>query len=177
MSFGPELFKVFDRIAGPARQQPYKEPASTRVGFQRRLRYIISARTGIPAGQAREILDVPKRTWRRWINERAMGSKAAQQKVDDLYQRFLGINNRAYAEGKAKKLARAVKGDALRLENLQTQRRTYKPKPVRWTGLIQAWAAGDPGAADIEWEDILDSWDDSDKTPWLPTNIAAVDIV
>lgn len=178
MSFGTLLIEALDRVAKIKPDRGFSEPYDTPAGARARARYILSARTGASTATVAQLARVNTRTASGW----AKGSVPAPEyrgQVDDVYRRFLAINNRARAEVARRRLARStallVVGDALELRNAQGERRYYKPSVRWWPALITGWARSDPDRLDQIWGEIIADWDYPET--WDADEIEELDIV
>jgi hypothetical protein len=174
MTFAAALFEQLDRVGG--RVEPVgrlgSAPRTTR-GARERLRYITSAKTGVPVADAARLLKVSPATLRTWLGGGSQGP-AAKARIDQAYEDLLKANNRPKSRSKAALVLRAVSGNALNLLNSEGDDRYYALRR-RWDRLVALWSEGDISGADDYWDSVVADWDYGE--PWVSIRIIAVDIV
>lgn len=178
MSFGPLLIAALDRVAGIRPDPGFSEPYHTQAGARARVRYILAASTGASTATVAQLARVQRSTVSGWAGGKVPAPEYRGQ-VDDVYRRFLAINNRAKAEIARKRRARAtaltVRLDALELRNTEGDRRYYKPSVRWWPALVAGWSHSDPDYCDAVWAAIIADWDYPEH--WDADEIEELDIV
>lgn len=164
MSFGEELARQLDIVAQltrPAGRQFKSAPDSAR-GVKARLGYILSPKTGASVDAVAKAAGVTPRTVRTW-QAGGTPSKASKKKIDQVYQKFFGINERArHSKPRQKKrnqVLSQVRRNRLQLQNDRGDERYYTPSAGHWADFVDAWAEDNWDMIDAQWDGIVDDWD------------------
>jgi hypothetical protein len=173
MSFGVELIRALNLVAGVKEKTGYQAPVSTKRGFNQRLAYVLNPRTGASPSRVAQLAGVNLDTLRAWQSGRNP-SRASRNKLDNVYEKFRSINERAPRTQKAKKVLGAVQGNKLKLGNEEGDER-YWPPGRHWPKFVTRWAHGSAAGLDDDWDEIISAWDYPE--PWQPPLILTVDIV
>lgn len=178
MSFGTELIKQLDRVAGVKKAPRLEEPYDTARGTRARVAYILSPKTGASVATVAALARVAPSTVRRWASG-SVPSPEFRGQIDDVYSRFAAINQRAKDEVTrqrgARKVILAVKDDALKVVNTEGDFRYYKPSFKWWPRLISDWVRRDVEELNKAWDAIIEDWDYPE--PWGADLIEDVTIV
>lgn len=173
MSFGDALIS---RLNVVARTKP-RAATGASGSPAKRLAYILSPKTGASVGTVAKLAGVSTRTVRSWMAG-GTPSKSSAAKIDNVYNRFLDINNRSQVSvprlRKVNQVKQQVSRSKLRLTNSEDNDRTWM-KPAWWDRFLDAWASNDSAQLDEYWNDIIASWDYYE--PWQAHLIEDVEII
>lgn len=173
MSFGVELIRALNRVAGIREKPGYSSPVSTKRGFNQRLAYVLNPRTGASPGRVAQLAGVKLDTVRAWQSGRNP-SAASRAKLDNVYEKFRSINERIPRDKKARNVLAGVQGNKLKIGNTEGDERYWAPTR-HWPAFIARWAHGNAAGLDDDWDEIISAWDYPE--PWRPELILDVDIV